>query len=244
MELFYFPASAPCRGVIWFLDGHPELNAKVKRTLIDMKKNEHLSPEYYAENFYQTVPMLKVSYEEDGKQKFYALTESGAILQFLSDQVGGVEQSERGDRDPLSRARVIEAQLHHDSLARQVSNTHRAAFNTKRAKPETSLADMRSLVGKGMDDLRYALNLLEKVLATQTYIAGNAFTLADYTVAAELSRLVILKNVLPDGGVQLETEYPNIVRYVDLLSKRPGWTEFVAPLGPLAAVCSPSSSGL
>lgn len=238
MELFYFPASAPCRGVIWFLEGHPELNAKVKRTLIDMKKNEHLSSEYYAENFYQTVPMLKVSYEEDGKQQTYALTESGAILQFLSDQVGGVEQTVRGDKDPLSRARVIEAQLHHDSLARQVSNTHRAAFNTKRAKPdETTLADMRSLVGKGMDDLRYALGLLEKVLATQTYIAGNAFTLADYTVAAELSRLVILKNVLPDGGERLVTEYPSILRYVDTLSKRPGWADFVAPLSPLAAAC-------
>jgi len=79
LDLYYIPASAPCRSV---LAVGKELNLEFNLKLVNLMEKEQLKPEYLAINPQHCVPTI-VDNDEDG----FALWESRAILKYLVDKV-------------------------------------------------------------------------------------------------------------------------------------------------------------
>ncbi len=79
-----------------------------------------------------------------------------------------------------------------------------------RLRPE----DQRDAIGVSMvmNDLRTALSIIEKNMATRTWAAGETFTMADCAAAPALFYAKRLIPYAPD--------YPNTARYLDRLQKR------------------------
>ena len=192
---------------------------------INLQKNEHLEERFSGMNPYQTVPCLRII--DTGE----VITESGAILTYLSTLPGvePVDGEVLQAATPLGQVRILEALLHHGTLARNVSETQRPAINIRRSKPELTLADQRAVAAKTFDELKSSLWLLNSILCRQSFIAGNEFTLADYMVAGEISRLSMFKALYPDAGACL-ADYPHVLQYEEGLKSMAGYDAFVKPL--------------
>ena len=80
-----------------------------------------------------------------------------------------------------------------------------------RLRPE----DKRDPIGIGMvmNDMRTALSIVEKDMASRTWAAGETFTMADCAAAPSLFYANKLVPYAPD--------YPNVARYLERLQKRP-----------------------
>ena len=68
---------------------------------------------------------------------------------------------------------------------------------------------------------------MDQHLATNTYLAGEAFTLADLMCEFALVRMPAF------GGRPLD-DLPNVQRYTQRLMQRPGWQRAMAIAGPEA----------
>jgi glutathione S-transferase len=76
-------------------------------------------------------------------------------------------------------------------------------------------ADKRDPIGVGMvmNDLKTALSIVERDMATRTWAAGETFTMADCAAAPAL--------FYADKLVPYAQGYPNVARYLERLKKRP-----------------------
>jgi glutathione S-transferase len=64
-----------------------------------------------------------------------------------------------------------------------------------------------------MNDLKTAVGIVEKDMATRTWAAGETFTMADCAAAPAL--------FYADKLVPYASGYPNVARYLERLKKRP-----------------------
>jgi glutathione S-transferase len=112
-------------------------------------------------------------------------------------------------------------------LTRKVTSGFLVPFVQKLRNPTLAWADITAVIEKDKADLLWALKVVEDKLGKQDYIAGNAWTLADYNVAAELSQWSGANAVLPS---ELKVQnFPNVQKYVERVAQREGWEAFVAP---------------
>ena len=213
-KLHYFAISQPSRAVAWFIRTH---KLPVEFIDVDMVKGEYLSPEFTAKNALQAVPVLEF---EDGS----FMNESGAILFYLAKKFnvrGEMPETVEGD------SRVVSAMLSHSDLSRKVATgIVRSAF-AKVENPALTWEDVTKTITAKRDELLWAFNILEAKLGAHAYISGDAWTLADYNVAAEVSQWECISPVVPDD-LKLSS-FPNVQKYVERVSQRAGWAEFVAP---------------
>ena len=206
--------SQPSRAVVWFIRTH-KLN--VELVPVNILTGANSTPEYKAKNCFESVPTLEL---EDGS----TITESGAILLYLQRRfkIEGEVPS-----DLLEEIRVIEALLHHDDLTRKITTGVLRKIFAKFRNPALTFDDVKALVAQDEADLVWAFNNLNDILGKHDYIAGKAWTLADYRVAAEVSQWPDLAAICTD---KLKFEnFPNVVAYLERVSKREGWDQFVAP---------------
>jgi glutathione S-transferase len=223
--VYYHPVSQPSRAVHWFVTRHNIKDIEFK--VVDILSGATRTEEYLAmTRKYGAVPVLEV----DGE----ILTESGAILTYLSKTHGHVDLP----TDLFKEARVNEALLHHDGLARNVTRCCMKALFAKKANPSLTLADQKNLVDRAT--LRESLEFVDGILGQWKYIAGAEFTIADYLVAAELTQLQFMKPVL-DEDYQVQ-KFANISRYLKDLESISGFEGFVAPAAILANLCASEAS--
>ena len=214
LKLHHFSISQPSRAVAWFIRTH---SLPVEFVDVDYMKGEHLTPEFTAKNPFQAVPVLEL---EDGS----FMNESDAILFYLAKKFnvkGEIPETLE------SEAKVLSAMLNNPDLSRNVTTgLARPAF-AKLQNPALTWEDVTKSIAEKQAALVWAFNILEAKLGAHAYIVGDAWTLADYNVAAEVSQWGPLNGVLP-AELKL-TAFPNVQKYVERVSQRAGWAEFVAP---------------
>nr|XP_053657101.1 glutathione S-transferase 1-1-like [Cherax quadricarinatus] len=165
VELYYFPASPPCRSVM--------LTAKavdLKLTLkeVNMQAGEHLKPEFVAINPQHSIPTLV-----DGNIKLW---ESRAICSYLATQYG--KDDSLYPNNPKARC-LVDARLYFDmgTLYQRWADYAYPVFHGE--KPEESK----------LSKVKEALGWLNLFLTDFTYAAGNKITIADMCLVATVSTI-------------------------------------------------------
>lgn len=220
--LHYFPISQPSRALKWFLANH---NITLDEKIVDLMTRQNLSQEFGKLSMYQSVPILEL---DDGQ----VITESGAILIYLALQFGPSKEYPRDD--VLAQTRIVEALLHHETLARIVTTQILRPALGKIFNPSITWEAIKGQIEKNKDDLQYSFGLLEKLFTKQEYAAGNEWSIVDYLVACELNQLPALQPLLPEG-CRIE-HFPKIAAYLGRVKGIQNHDKFVEDFSKFAVI--------
>lgn len=178
--LYHFPYSQHARRVVSLLE-----EAKIPYEIrnVAMMEGEHMSPEYLQINPNHKVPVL-----DDGD---FRLTESNAILRYLCNKH---KLNSWYPEDAQPRALVDQwLDWNQTRLAQVVVDI---VLNKVFMAPN---GDAEALA-KGEQQLPELLEILNKTLSTQDYIAGNQPTIADLSIASNIFHLGFAE-IMPEGKI-------------------------------------------
>lgn len=175
---------------------------------VNVRKGEQKSEAFLALNPNGKVPVLV--------NDRFVLTESAAILVYLAEKTGKLLP-----QDDIGRARVFEQLFFHASgLSPAFGN---AGF-FKRSSPEPQpIAEARFTT-----EAERILGLLDLTLATQPFVAGGTFTIADIAHFGWLWRLHF-------PGLTLDGR-PNLSRWFDTVAARPAVQQAIARVEALVEI--------
>ena len=199
-------ASAPCRSVQWYVafSGASDM-VEVKET--DLGAGDNLMAEFVHKHPTGEVPALE---EDEGRGKLFCLSESSAILRYLSRSDNEMQQTVS---TRAQRARLDEYVARHLSEVRRVT-TH-VVQPYLLAAPHVAdgvLADAARILPK-------LLGPFEAALEQQKYVlSSDSITLADFLFATEVDQLRML-NVLDP------LTFPNIISYLQRLASVRGYSD-------------------
>jgi glutathione S-transferase len=196
LTLYGDPRSGSTRKVMWALE---ELAAPHELRTIELARDGHRTADFLALNPNGKVPVLV----DDG----FVLWESDAILWYLADTRRGLVPSDGRDR----------------ALVQQWMswNAYHLGDATYRARGMRMSARR---TGAPLDSARHAelvagapplLAILDRHLAGRRFVAGDALTIADLAIAANLSFGV-------DEGVALDG-YADVKNWFERMTSRPAW---------------------
>src|SRR5262245_57538140 len=208
LTLHVFPLSPRAFKVI-ALANH--LGIEHTKRMVDLTKGEQRRPEFTALNPNQKMPVL----EEDG----FVLWESNAILQYLAAKkpASGLLPT-----DPQSRADVMRWQCWDLSTWDPACATViferlvKKLLNIGEADPAE--------VAKGEERFHRAAAVLDAHLKGRKYIAGDALTVADFSLGAPL-------NLSAPAQLPI-SKYAEIRRWHQDLFELPAWRQSIATAPP------------
>ncbi|XP_011193471.2 glutathione S-transferase D1 [Zeugodacus cucurbitae] len=196
MDLYYLPASAPCRAVIMTAEA---LGIQLNKKFLDLFAGAHLKPEYLKLNPQHTVPTLV----DNG----FAIWESRAIIVYLAEKYGKNDNS-LYPQCPKKRA-LINQRLYFDS-----GTLYQAFFDAYVLK----YLFQKPIDAEKVKKIDSAFEFLNTFLENQTYVAGDALTLADLSLLATVSSYEVAEYDF--------SKYANVARWYENLKKTaPGWEE-------------------
>ncbi|MDN4590314.1 glutathione S-transferase [Xenophilus aerolatus] len=138
----------------------------------------------------------------------FVLTESAAILVHLAERSGRLLPS-----DPTARARVFEQLFFHASA---LSPAFGQSGYFQKLAPEK----LPAAIARFGDEARRVMRVLDDVLADRTYVAGEAYSIADIAHFGWLWRRAF-------PGIELE-ETPHVKRWYDAMAERPAVIKAIA----------------
>lgn len=171
---------------------------KTELKLVDLMGGETRTPEYMKMNPQHTVPTV----HDDGLY----LAESRAILQYFANKYG--KEDSIYPKDPKERF-VVDHRLCFDmgTLYLRFGDLYYPMMFAKQPFDAEK--------GKKLDE---ALELTEKYLTENTYIAANNLTIADFTVISSLTTIEAVGHDL--------SAYPKVKAYIEKLrGELDGFTE-------------------
>ncbi|MBI3706941.1 MAG: glutathione S-transferase family protein [Proteobacteria bacterium] len=204
MKLYMHPVSTTSRAVMMFV---ADEGIAVEMQAVDILKGEQYQPPFIAVNPNSMIPVL-----EDGD---FRLTESSAILKYLADKAGSAAYP----KDLKQRAKINEvmdwfnSNLYRDfgyglvypqlfpHLKRSSDEVHAATVKWGKEKSEGWL--------KALND--YWIG------PKRNYLCGDRVTIADYFGTAFTTIGELIHCDL--------SRYPNVVRWLDTMKKRPGYAK-------------------
>lgn len=180
---------------------------------VNVRKGEQKSDAFLALNPNGKVPFLV----DDG----FVLTESAAILVYLAEKTGQLLP-----QDGVARARVFEQLFFHASgLSPAFGN---AGF-FKRSSPEPQpIAEARFTT-----EAERILGLLDAKLATQEFVAGEEFTIADIAHFGWMWRIAF-PGLTHDGR-------PHLSRWFDAVAARPAVQQAITRAEALVEIQQPAA---
>jgi glutathione S-transferase len=205
VELYVFPPSplafkvmavANYLGVDWTL------------RMVDLRKGDQKTPQYAALNPNMRMPTLK-----DGD---FVLWESNAIAQYLASKKpeGGLFPKDERARLDVTRWQFWEVAHWHPACA---------VFAFEYVAKPVFLAlgepDM-SAVAKGIEPFQRAAKVLDDQLKGRRFVAGDALTLADFSIGAAMN--------LAEMAHYPIQPYGEIKRWFGTLSAIPAWQKTLA----------------
>ncbi|XP_030035460.2 glutathione S-transferase 1 [Manduca sexta] len=195
IDLYYVPGSAPCRAVLLTAKAL-KLNLNLK--IVDLHHGEHLKPEFLKLNPQHTVPTLV----DDG----LSIWESRAIITYLVNKYA--KGSSLYPEEPRARA-LVDQRLYFDigTLYQRFGDYfYPQVFGGAPADKEK------------FAKIEDALQLLDKFLDGQKYVAGPNLTVADLSLIASVSSF---------EATDIDfKKYPNIKRWYETVkSTAPGYQE-------------------
>ncbi|KAF7290402.1 hypothetical protein HMN09_01298200 [Mycena chlorophos] len=179
---------------------------------IEFLEMEHKSPEHLARHPFGQVPVI----DDDG----FVLYESHAICRYLAEKY------------PEKGPKLVpgpDASLQERALFEQASSVERANFSGIAGllqtetfiKPRSGLPVDHAAVERALVQLGAKLDVYEQILSKQKYIGGDEVSLVD------LFHLAPMTALLGDGSVDVDVmvgeRRPNVARWWNALSTRPGW---------------------
>ncbi|AUX44436.1 glutathione S-transferase [Sorangium cellulosum] len=202
MKLYGHPMSTCTRKVLTVL---AEKGHEAEVVVVDLMKGEHKQPEHLARHPFGVIPLL-----EDGDFRLY---ESRAIMRYLDAKLPG--------------APLTPTELRSRALMDQWISVEQSYFSTPVIKIlyQRILLPMRgqegdeSIVESATADIAKALDVADKALAGQEYLAGSSFSLADVSFMPYLGCLVASK------AEALIASRPNVAAWWKRLSARPSWVK-------------------
>lgn len=206
LKLHVFPPS-PRAVKVMALAKHLGLEHEI--VLVDLFQGGNATPEYGALNPNRKMPVL-----EDGD---FVLWESNAILQYLASRR---PESGLWPVDPRRQADVSRWQFwdsaHWDPTC--------ATFVFERVVKQLTNAGEAdpAQIAKGEKDLARFGAVLNESLAGRSWVAGDALTVADFSLGAGLV-------YARPARIPLDP-YPEIVRWYDALAALPGWRDALPPM--------------
>lgn len=200
MKLYYFPASPNSR------KAHAvaiQLDLLLDLRLVDLQKGEQRTPEFMQLNPTGRTPVL-----QDGE---FVLWESTAIMQYLASQISNSLWPE----NVQSRADIMRWQswqLVHWQAACQPLQFERVV------KQILQLGDPDpKIVEQANQRFHQEATVLDQHLAGRTYLVNESLTLADFSVASDLT-------YAEPGQFPLEP-YPHIQAWYARIEQLPAWQQ-------------------
>jgi glutathione S-transferase len=205
MKLYYFPPSPNTRKV------HAvaiHLQLPIDLRLVDLQKGEQHHPEFVQLNPTGRTPVLQ---DDD-----FILWESTAIMQYLASQVPNSLWSE----DPQIRADIMRWQSW--QLAHWYSVCQPLQFeNFVKSLLQLGEPDLQ-VVQQTTDRFHKEASVLNNHLANREYLVSNTLTLADFSVASDLTYAIPARFPLEN--------YQHIQAWYARIEQLPAWQQ-TAPRG-------------
>ncbi|XP_006456343.1 hypothetical protein AGABI2DRAFT_195504 [Agaricus bisporus var. bisporus H97] len=177
---------------------------------VDFASKQQRSPEYLAMNPFGKIPCI----DDNG----FILYESRAIARYLEENYPGgpgLIPSDPKQRALFDQAAAVEL----SSFDHYGTPLVFEVFVKPYFKQEPDPAKCKEMT----EHLNATLDVYEKILAKQQYIAGDSLTLADlYHIP--------LASVLSRGNFDITDGRPNVKRWYDEISSRPSWLKAEAEL--------------
>ncbi|QRK09386.1 glutathione S-transferase N-terminal domain-containing protein [Archangium violaceum] len=200
MKLYGHPGSTCTRKVLTTL---AEKGREAEFVLIDLSKGQQKSPDYLAKHPFGVVPFL----EDDG----FTLYESRAIIRYLDAKLPGPKLTP-SDHPSFGR---MEQWL---SVEQSYFTPHCMAIVMELVfKPMRGGTPDMDKVNKGRSESARVLDVVDRALMSQAYLAGDTFSLADISWLPYLQYL----SATPHGT--LITERPFVKSWWQRISTRPSW---------------------
>ncbi|XP_061400684.1 glutathione S-transferase 1-1-like [Musca vetustissima] len=195
MDLYYIPSSAPCRAVLMTAQA---LGVDLNKKFLNLRKSEHLTPEFLKINPQHTVPTLI-----DGD---FVLWESRVIMMYLCEKFDAA--GKWYPKCPKLRAIV----------------QHRMLFDLEILY--RSFADYfypTMLRGERADPKMYT-NIERAFEMFNTLLEGKQFAAGDFVTIADIS---LLSTVTTFDSVKFDlSKYPNVARWYEACKIAvPGYAE-------------------
>jgi len=183
IKLYWTPLSSPSRAVMMCAT---TLGIDFEPIVVNLLAGDHMTPEYLKNNPQHTVPVLV-----DGD---LVLTESRAMLQYLASAYG---KDDSFYPKCVKKRAMVDQRLFFDasSLYKAFADAYYVIFQEQKQPAEAKI--------KKFDEV---LGYLETYLSKSTFVAGDNFTIADFTLLATLTTAEITGHSLAN--------YPKITKYV------------------------------
>lgn len=178
---------------------------------VNIRKGEHLKPEFMAINDRCTIPALEL---DDGT----VISEGDAILRYLEEKfpqkpLFGTTAEERAVVNNLLHIIDIDGFL---AVAEALRNSV-DRFANRALTGQQDISQIPALGERGFARIGYFMRDLDKKLAGQTYLAGENFTVADISALIAVDFAGMVKQTIPD-------DCPNLLRWHADVSTRPSAT--------------------
>ncbi|KYF91714.1 glutathione S-transferase [Sorangium cellulosum] len=202
MKLYGHPMSTCTRKVLTVL---AEKGHEAQVVVVDLMKGEHKQPDHLARHPFGVIPVL-----EDGD---FSLYESRAIIRYLDQKLPG--------------ASLTPTELRARALMDQWLSVEQSYFSTPAIKilyqrvimPMIGQQGDESIVEAAKGEVARTLDVVDKALGNQEYIAGSSYSLADISFMPYLQCLVASK------VGELITDRQNVAAWWKRLSARPAWVK-------------------
>ncbi|WP_437595545.1 glutathione S-transferase family protein [Sorangium sp. So ce590] len=202
MKLYGHPMSTCTRKVLMVL---AEKGHEAQFELVDVLKGEQKRPEHVARQPFGVIPVLE---DED-----FTLYESRAIMRYLDQKLPG--------------ASLTPTELRARALMDQWLSVEQSYFSTPAVKIviQSVIHPMRgqqcdeSVVSAAKAEIARTLDVVDRAMASQEYLAGSSYSLADVSWTPYLHCLVMSK------VEELITDRPNVAAWWKRISARPAWVK-------------------
>src|SRR6185369_9816154 len=199
MKIFGHPASTCTRKVLMTLN---ETNTPFDLVLVDFAKGEHKQQPHLGRQPFGQVPALN----DDG----FEMYESRAMARYIDSKAGG----------PLTPKDAHSRALMEQWISIETSNfaSHAMKFVYQYVFKREQSPEVLNAAGAGLD-LAYAT--MDKTLASQPFLAGESFSIADLCFMPYMEYLALSPAAAKLG------ERPNVAAWWTRVSGREAWKKTV-----------------
>lgn len=180
-----------------------ELDLPYRLHRVDITKGEQLTPEFLALNPNGKVPVIIDPQGPDGVP--VTVFESGAILMYLAEKTGKLWPARMTDRYQVIQWLMFQ-------MANVGPMFGQATHFLRYAPPSEAAYGTR----RYLDQVRRLYDVMEGQLSKNTWLAGDAYSIADIATYPWAGRLYNVYQVPMD-------EYPAVARWKDAIKARPAF---------------------
>jgi glutathione S-transferase len=172
---------------------------------LDFRKGEHKSAEHLARQPFGVVPVL----QDDN----FSIYESRAIIRYIDHRFDGKKLSPNTAQDFGRMEQWISIeQSYFSAPALQIIKQRYFA-------PIWGQPSDENIVNEALPKIEKALDVAEKALSAQPYLAGAMFSLA------EISWMPYIEYLFPSDMAHLINDRPYLLKWWQKISQRPTWLE-------------------